>query len=265
MGKVLIIRGADFSNSAIEIIENFEKIQLTEDNAFQIETANITSTDVWVQGSNTYICHKIKKGQLVVCPTLDKTPQGVMFTFLSRQPITFGNSIDNITPLSAAPLIMYRNSKYNNHYGLYATEDCYFIRTNYEVPEPVYVIDYKDNEVLDENNYDWTYENRYINNTGGYGGAGRDSYDDKLSFCCYSVFAGDEITIESNSEKYTSYKLLKKERAAKESITILSQDKVLREESKTIQITEDCYLYILRYDAADYHFPKSIIRKRGEQ
>lgn len=263
MGKVLIIRGADFSDSAIEIIENFEKIQLTEDNAFQIETAGINSSDVWVQGGSTYICHKIKKGQLVVCPTLSSDPSGPTFTFLSRQPITFGNSIDNITSLYDMPLSMYRNSKYNNRSGLYASEDCYLIRVNYEVPESVYVIDY--NEVLDENNYDWTYENKYINSTGIYGNAGRDSYDDKLSFCCYSVFAGDEITIEANSEKPANYKLLKKQKTAMSSVAILSQGSIPIGESKTIQITEDCYLYILRYDAADYYFPKSIIRKRGEQ
>jgi len=274
MGKVLVIKGADFSENNVDVVPIYyngtfyPNIDNYQEQKNKI-AAGTYDDPYWTSysGSSKTNFYPIKKGQVVTVPAQDPTTR-CRFAFVK----TIGG-YDERYDLMTGQLFAVPINYMVGTGQLLAPEDGYLAITSYITGNPVFpsgvsVKPYNAIErVINENTPPSAgNKNSYMTSSGGYGST--TSPEGKYAAYFYNVFKGETITITANSEKRTSCAFCEPCKADGQDQTLAkllagqSRQSIEIGQTATFVVPADGLLYILGYDGNNRQYPESIIVTR---
>ena len=256
MGKVLILKGADFSNVSMETTSFDGKVFLSRENyLFSKKGYFKTDTLKWTPTvTDEYLFYPISAGDMVCVPA---------------ENITINQMVVLCTIVDDTPIILSTNKKKYINYGKYgkmliaAPSDCYVALLSVADNTPVvfngtYLTGKGNRDTITADNWE-LYTKRYIKSDGTWG-------KHSLSYL-YPVCKGDTINIKAKADDYTKvcfvdysvYSDVNKEiidmppAIAFDGVIV---KRIEAGEEAVISAPENCYMVIF---AEDSRFPQSIV------
>jgi len=275
MGKVLVIKGADFSENNVDVVPIYyngtfyPNIDNYQEQKNKI-SAGTYGDPYWstYSGTSKTNFYPIKKGQVVTVPAQDPTT-GCRFAFVK----TIGG-YDERYDLMTGQLFAVPINYMVGQGQLLAPEDGFLAVTAYITGDAVFptgmsVRPYNSisREITENTTPAAGDKTHYMNSSGGYGNT--TSPDGKYAAYFYNVFKGETLTITANSGKKTSFAFCEPCKADGEGLTLAklltgqSRQSIEIGQTVTVVVPADGLLYILGYDGNNRQYPESIIVTRA--
>lgn len=266
MGKILVIRDADFSENSVDVLPvyyngSYSPNDVNYKNHFH--KAPIHGGTDWSAGNASYdtFSYPVKKGSVV-----SFGPGGGLYDILLTT--SEGGYSEPIDYMSGQKMHILR--PHPNVASLLATEDGFLMNefTPSMVPFPSDVLVKRYDQVSREmtpESADFVLSNLYMRIDGSYG----DSFPvggNASSF--FSVFKGEKVEITAQADKVCVYALVSSFPASDNAYPQLlpgeTRQTLSAGSSVTITIPEDCMLYVWTLDVSTNYFPASISVTRVE-
>lgn len=275
MGKVLVIKGADFSENNVDVVPIYyngtfyPNIDNYQEQKNKISAGTYTDP-YWsaYAGSSKTNFYPIKKGQVVTVPAQDPTT-ACRFAFVK----TIGG-YDEQYDLMTGQLFAVPINYMVGQGQLLAPEDGFLAVTAYITGDAVFptgmsVRPYNSisREITENTTPAAGDKTHYMKADGTYGTT--TSPDGKYAAYFFNVFKGETLTIVANSSKNASYAFCEPVKANGEGQTLAkvltgqSRTAITAGQSSTVTVPADGLLYILGYDGNNRQFPESITVTRA--
>lgn len=264
MGKVLVIKGADFSQNNVDIVPIYYDggFVPTKDNYYQQLGLEMTTLGAWSQVAGAKVnIYQIRAGSVVVVPKNQATQYRVALlnsVGSSGQSLDFmdGQSLVYTTANTPAKILAPSNG-YLAIQDTLSNADCF--------PESVSVVPYADvSRLVSEETPDFADDSHYMNSSGGYGSTSAP----EGKHCClyYCAFKGESVTINAQASRNASFAFCRLDVHSQLGLPTLLQSESRRTvtagETVTVTVPKDCFIYIFGYDASTNYFPESVTMER---
>lgn len=263
MGKILVIKDADFSENNVEVIPVYYNGSYSPNGGNyknHFRKAPVNSATDWSAYNASYhtFSYPVKKGSVV-----SFGPNSVNSLYDILLTATEGGYSEPIDYMSGQK--MYALKPRPNVASLLATEDGFlmveYTPNMFPFPSDVLVKPYEQvSRDLSIDNPDFALTNAYIASNGNY----IPSYavDGKNTASFYSVFKGEQITITAQIDKVCVYALVSPFPSVVNVNPMLlsgtTRHTISAGSSETITIPEDCMLYLWTYDVSMNYFPSNV-------
>lgn len=263
MGKVLIIKGADFSEVAVKEIPIDGKVDLTRANYTQQIGANIlisSQGNYYQQSSYAKASFwNIRQGQALFVPGNNTKNQtfGLVKNATVGEAIVFAEDCGYVS----------RDAGTNGDVVLIANEDCLVMMQTTDASltdlfcDGAYIINGSAVErllQLTQTDYSFYADSVYLKSDGTWGATTQPAGEHSCLF--FIVQAGDEVAVKAQSDKRAFFAFRTFDTVLVN--TTFAQDgsryAVEAGETTSVLVEQECALYVFNYDGNVNYFPESI-------
>ena len=264
MGKVLIIKGADFSGVNVDIIPVFvnSELDLTKQNYLRSAQAYISSEGKWgTGGANTKtLFWPISAGQIL---RLGSNPDDGLYFCISQGFESIGNAIQTIDGQ-----IVNRINYGNPDFELLARENgyvaiSYLVEGQARWPNPdtakIIADSYPGTRVL---SYDDAigFIDKYINSSTNTWG-NETAPTGKHPGVFYNVFKGETVRVKANANSNTNIAFIRATTSRTAEVSYAEgtgRNNITKGTEQSFTVPEDCYLYVSAYSGNTESFPEEL-------
>lgn len=260
MGKVLIIKGADFSAVAVADVVIDGKVMLTTENYASKLSAylNTSSTPAFSPNAQAEIMfYPILEGQWMFVPGGES----------SKVALVTKTEIGTTNIIATDAGFIGANGNYPGDIIMQAMEDCYVMLTAKQAdtgtdifPDGAYIA----NSVtvpasLTEDNLVY-YADKYMKSDGTWGNETAPTGKHAAEF--FLVHEGETVTVKANANANTTLAFIEFDLTLAAATAVFTQESgrvvITAGETQTFTITHQCALYIYAYSGNTVKFPESI-------